>query len=58
LEAVDMSNNSNSTGSGFGIGAVIAAVLSYTTWHSIGWAILHTLFGWAYVIYWMIFYWD
>jgi len=51
-----MSDNSN-TSTGFGIGSIIAGVLSYTTFHSVGWCILHVLFGWVYVIYWLIFHW-
>lgn len=31
--------------SGIGIGSVIAFVISYCTWHSIGWGIIHGLFG-------------
>lgn len=41
---------------GIGFGSAIAIVLSYSTWHSIPWAILHGLFGWAYVIYYAIAY--
>ena len=47
-----MSNTSNVVG----IGLIIAVILSYTTWKSIFWAIVHGLFGWAYVIYWFIQY--
>ena len=52
-----MSENNSSSGGGFGIGAIIAGILSWTTFHSVGWCILHVLFGWAYVIWWLIFYW-
>lgn len=34
------------------LGGIVAAILSWTTWHSIGWAIVHMLCGWLYVIYW------
>ena len=44
-----------SAGGGIGIGAVIAAVISYAKWQSIGWAILHAFCGWLYVIYYLIF---
>ena len=40
------------------IGAVLAAFLSWHTWHSLGWAVLHFLFGWLYVFYWLIFIWG
>lgn len=38
------------------IGAALAMIISYYKWQSIGWAILHGIFGWAYVIYYMIKY--
>ncbi len=43
---------------GCGIGTILACILSWTTWHSVGWLIIHGLFGWFYVIYWMLFYWK
>ena len=39
------------TKDGVSLGCVIAVVISYIKWHSIGWAILHGELGWAYVIY-------
>ena len=41
---------------GVSLGCVIAAVISYAHWQSIGWAIFHGLLGWIYVIYYMIVY--
>ena len=41
---------------GVSFGCVIAAVISYTHWQSIGWAILHGLLGWIYVLYYIIKY--
>ena len=41
---------------GVSFGCVIAAVISYTHWQSIGWAILHGLLGWIYVLYYLIKY--
>ena len=38
------------------IGAILAVVISYVKWESIGWAILHGLLNWAYVIYYIIKY--
>lgn len=38
------------------LGAIIAAVISYAKWGSIGWAILHGCLNWAYVIYYIIKY--
>lgn len=39
---------------GLTFGSALAMVISYTTWKSIGWAIIHGLFSWAYVIYFII----
>lgn len=36
---------------GIGFGVALAMVISYTTWNSIFWAIVHGVLGWAYVIY-------
>ena len=41
---------------GFGMGACLAMIISYAKWQSIGWAIVHGLFNWAYVIYYVIKY--
>ena len=39
---------------GVSLGTVIAVVISYVKWKSIGWAILHGLMSWIYVIYFAI----
>jgi hypothetical protein len=36
---------------GVTFGTCLAMVISYTTWKSIGWAIIHGCFSWVYVIY-------
>ena len=41
---------------GITMGAVLAMIISYTTWESIGWAIIHGLMSWGYVIYYLIRY--
>ena len=41
---------------GLSFGAALAMVISYVNWHSIGWAILHGLFNWFYVLYFLIKY--
>lgn len=41
---------------GVSLGCVIAAVISYVHWQSIGWAILHGMLGWIYVLYYWIKY--
>lgn len=38
------------------LGTALAVVLSYVKWKSIGWAILHGVLGWGYVIYYAIRY--
>lgn len=41
---------------GISFGSALAMVISYTTWHSVGWAIFHGLLSWIYVIYFVIRY--
>lgn len=41
---------------GLTLGTVLAMVISYTTWKSIGWAIIHGFMSWGYVIYYLIRY--
>ena len=41
---------------GISFGSALAMVISYAAWDSIGWAILHGIFGWVYVIYYIIRY--
>jgi len=38
------------------MGMVLAMIISYTKWKSIGWAILHGMLNWGYVIYYWIKY--
>ena len=42
--------------SGVSFGSVLAMVISYSAWHSIGWAIVHGLLSWVYAIYYIIKY--
>ena len=37
-------------------GTCLAMVISYANWHSVGWAIVHGLMSWLYVIYFVIRY--
>ena len=37
-------------------GSALAMVISYGNWHSVGWAIIHGLMSWVYVIYYLIRY--
>jgi hypothetical protein len=41
---------------GIGLGTIIAVLISWIKWHSIGWAIVHGFFGWFYVIYYFLTY--
>lgn len=41
---------------GVSIDAALAMVISYVKWESIGWAILHGLMNWFYVIYYIFQY--
>ena len=41
---------------GIGFGAALAMIISYTHWQSIGWAIIHGILGWVYVLYYIIKY--
>ncbi len=36
---------------GVSLGAALAMIISYTAHQSIGWAIVHGILGWIYVIY-------
>lgn len=46
-----MSNSTSSSSAGIGFGCALAIAISYVTHKSIGWAILHGIFSWFYVIY-------
>jgi len=46
----------NSVKTGITFGSALAMVISYTNWHSVGWAILHGLMSWMYVIYYILKY--
>ena len=41
---------------GVTFGSALAMVISYVNWHSIGWAIIHGILSWGYVIYYVIRY--
>lgn len=53
---IQNTNVTKNIGSGVGFGAVLAMIISYVKWQSIGWAILHSIFNWGYVIYYIIKY--
>ena len=41
---------------GISFGSALAMVISYTTWGSVFWAIIHGLMSWVYVIYFVLRY--
>ena len=49
-------NITENVGQSVGFGAALAMIISYVKWQSIGWAILHGIFNWGYVIYYIIKY--
>ncbi len=40
---------------GVGFGSALAMAISYSTNHSILWAIIHGIFSWLYVLYFALF---
>ena len=57
---MDESRGSFNAGSaakaGISFGSALAMVISYTTWHSVGCAIIHGMMSWVYVIYFILKY--
>ncbi len=49
-------NAGSAAKAGISFGSALAMVISYTTWHSVGWAIVHGLMSWVYVIYFILRY--
>ena len=41
------SNLKKAAKTGISFGSALAMVISYTTWHSVGWAIVHGLLSWV-----------
>jgi len=46
-----MSRRDTVASSGIGFGSALAITISWSTWHSILWAILHGICSWLYVAY-------
>ncbi len=55
---INMLEHKTRTGvkTGISFGCALAMIISYVNWHSIGWAIIHGLLSWGYVIYYLIKY--
>ena len=49
-----MSETRDDISYGVGFGAALAIVISWSLHQSVLWAILHGLFGWFYVIYYVV----
>ena len=45
---------STTTSAGISLGSAIAVVISWSMYKSVLWAIIHGIFGWLYVIYYVI----
>ena len=55
-ERRDNFNAGSAAKAGISFGSALAMVISYTTWHSVGWAVVHGLMSWVYVIYFILRY--
>ncbi len=44
----------SSAKAGIGFGCALAITISWSLWHSVLWACIHGLFGWIYVVYFML----
>ena len=49
-------NTKEAAKKGITFGTCLAMAISYTSWHSVGWAIFHGLLSWLYVIYFVLAY--
>ena len=55
-ESTSMNGAKKAVKTGISFGSCLAMIISFSTWHSVGWAIIHGLLSWAYVIYYVIKY--
>jgi len=46
-----MSTTATATSSGIGFGSALAITISWSQWHSVVWAVVHGIFSWLYVLY-------
>lgn len=53
---ISVSTGNHNVDVGIGFGTALAMVISYVNWGSVGWAMLHGLLGWVYVLYYIIKY--
>ena len=48
-----MSTSQTAASTGIGFGSALAITISWSQWHSVLWAIIHGIFSWFYVIYYL-----
>lgn len=48
-----MSTKQTAASTGIGFGSALAITISWSQWHSVLWAIIHGIFSWFYVIYYL-----
>lgn len=46
----------HSVETGISFGSALAMVISFVTWRSVLWAVIHGILGWVYVVYYLIRY--
>lgn len=49
-------NTTYSYSYGISFGSALAIAISYDNWHHVGWAIIHGILSWLYVIYYALTY--
>jgi hypothetical protein len=48
-----MSSRSVAAATGIGFGNALAITISWSLWHSVLWAVIHGIFSWFYVAYYL-----
>ncbi len=54
LQPKDMDTMNKYYPAGITVGMLAAAVISWSTWHSVPWMIVHGMCSWLYVAFWAI----
>ena len=52
--ASEYSKGSSAARAGIGFGSALAITISWSIWHSVLWAVIHGVFSWGYVIYFLL----
>ena len=50
-----MSKKSTTASAGISLGSAIAVTISWSLYQSVLWTIIHGIFGWFYVVYYVLF---